>query len=189
MDLSETDFLNFTRGSEKSFEKFFHQYYKTLVSFAMRYGLSDMEAEDVVLETFHSIWEIRKEIKSSSGLHSLCFTTVKNKSLNIIRNTRNRNRILEEQAGIQEEEEEFYDYIMQEEIHRLLDETIANLPGQCRQVIQLLLAGKSLDEIAAKMGISINSVKTYRLRAIQTFREVFKDYPLLLFFIMTKLDF
>lgn len=55
MIISEKHFQQFVKGNEKSFETIFCQYYKTLVSYAMRHDLELMEAEDIVLETFHHI--------------------------------------------------------------------------------------------------------------------------------------
>ena len=55
MVISEKHFQQFIKGDEKSFESIFCQYYKTLVSYAMRHDLELMEAEDVVLEIFHHI--------------------------------------------------------------------------------------------------------------------------------------
>ena len=60
MIISEKHFQQFVKGNEKSFETIFCQYYKTLVSYAMRHDLELMEAEDIVLETFHHIWQIRE---------------------------------------------------------------------------------------------------------------------------------
>ena len=75
---------------------------------------------------------------------------------------------------------------MEEEMSRLLDEAINQLPKQCEQVIVGLLEGKSLQELADKMQISINSAKTYKLRAIQTLRSLLKDTPFLLLIILIR---
>ncbi len=74
MTITEKDFGGFIKGDEKSFEIIFRQYYKTLVSFAMHYGLEQMEAEDVVIEVMHRIWEKRTEVQSAAALNSLFFT-------------------------------------------------------------------------------------------------------------------
>lgn len=187
MTIKENDFQGFIQGCEKSFEVIFRQYYKTLVSFSMRYGLEQMEAEDVVLEVVHHIWEIREEVKSPAALNALFYTSVRNRTVNVARNLKNRERII----GNQEqnvEEEEFYDYLMEEEVSRLLDEAIHTLPPQCRQVVLLLLHGKSTAEIAQEMGVSVNSVKTYKLRAIEMLRCQLAYYPLLLWVVMLRLE-
>ena len=183
MIISEKHFRQFVEGDEKSFEVIFCQYYKTLVSYVMRYDLEFMEAEDIVLEIFHRIWQIRKKLKSPAALHTLLFTATRNRTLNVSRNKKNRQNIIKNYITL-EEEEETRDYIMEEEMSRLLDQAINKLPKQCEQVIIGLLRGKVLQQIADEMQISINSAKTYKLRAIQTLRSLLKDPPFLILIIM-----
>ena len=83
-------------------------------------------------------------------------------------------------------EEESQDYLMEEEMSRLLNEAINQLPKQCEQVIIGILEGKSLQEIADNMQISVNSAKTYKLRAIQSLRSLLKDTPFLLLIILIR---
>lgn len=187
MNITDKDFMGFVKGHEKSFETIFRQYYKTLVSFSMRYGLEQMEAEDVVIEVVHHIWEIRKEVKSPAALNTLLYTSVRNRTVNVLRNLRNRERIIGEQ-GNKDEEDVFYDYLMEEEISRLLDEAINALPPQCRQVVLLLLLGKSTAEIAGEMNVSVNTVKTYKMRAIEILRISLSHHPLLLWMIMIRMN-
>lgn len=187
MMIQEKDFQGFVKGKEKSFEVIFCQYYKTLVSFAMRYDLEQMEAEDVVIEVIHHIWEIRREVKSPAALHSLFYTAVRNRAINVNRNLKNREKILCDHPAMEEEEE--LDYLMEEEITRLLDEAVADLPPQCRQVVMLLMSGKSVTEIADIMDISANTVKTYKLRAIELLKVSLQDYPSILCLILFRMGF
>lgn len=180
MVISDTDFRQFVDGNEKSFEKIFSQYHKTLVSYSMRHELELMEAEDVVLEVFHHIWQIRKELKSPSALHTLLFTATRNRTLTVIRNLKRRQRIVDENYALPEVNEEPRDYLIEEEMSRLLDEGISKLPKQCAFVILGLFAGKTIQELAVEMQISVNTAKTYKLRAIQSLRELLKEHPFLI---------
>ena len=186
MVISERHFQQFIKGDEKSFESIFCQYYKTLVSYAMRHDLELMEAEDVVLEIFHHIWQIREELKSPAALHSLLFTATRNRTLNVARNLKNRQKIINENYSEQEETEEVYDYLIEEEMSRLLDEAVSQLPKQCELIIVGLLAGKTLQEIAGEMQISVNTAKTYKLRAIQSLGKLLKDIPFLVLLILIR---
>ncbi len=185
MYISNEHFQQFVAGNEKSFEVIFCQYYKTLVSYVMRHDLELMEAEDVVVETFHHIWQIREELKSPAALHSLLFTATHNRALNIRRNIQNRQR-LEMENIVPEKEEEIQDFLMEEEMSRLLDIAISKLPRQCGQVILGVLDGKSLQEIADAMKLSINSVKTYKLRAIELLRKLLSDIPFLMLMVLIQ---
>lgn len=190
MQIKEKIFQGFVEGREKSFEIIFRQYYKTLVSFSVRHGVMQMEAEDLVLETLHHIWEIRHDIKSPAALHVLLYTSVRNRTLTVLRDIRNHCRIIEEnqeQLNDIEPEKRLYDFIRQEEIVRILDEAMEHLTPQCRKVVTALLEGKTIAEIAKEMAISVNSVKTYRLRALEMLRGILKNYPLIVILIINRL--
>lgn len=192
MLIKEKDFQGFVRGREKSFETIFHQYYTTLVSFAMRFGLEEMEAEDIVIEILHRIWERREKMKSSAALHVLLYTSVRNRVFTSLRNLHNRNRILGEHGDKEEDEEAekaFYDRLRQEEMVQIWDRVLQELTPQCRQVVLGLLDGKSVAEIAKEMAVTVNSVKTYKLRAIEVLRHALKNYPLLLWSILIQLEY
>lgn len=191
MQIQEKDFQGFVKGHEKSFETIFHQYYTTLVSFAMRFGLKEMEAEDVVIETMYHFWEIRKEIKSPAALHVLFYTSVRNRVLTLLRDIRNHNRIIEENWDKLlelETERAFYELIRREEMGRIWSCAIEELPPQCKQVVLRLLEGKTVVEIAHEMSVSVNSVKTYKLRAVEILRRLLKNYPYLLMLIFMRLN-
>ena len=108
------------------------------------------------------------------------------KRSNVLRNLQNRKRLLEENYR-PEEEEEPRDYVAEEEMSRLLDEAVAQLTGQCKVVVTDLLKGKSLQEIADEMGVSVNTVKTYKARAIDALKDLLRDSPYLLLTILIRI--
>ena len=168
------------------FDDCFRRHYRALCYFATRYLKDAMEAEDVVIEMFHHVWQIRQEIESPAALHTLLYTATRNRSLNVLRNLQNRKRLLEENYR-PEEEEEPRDYVAEEEMSRLLDEAVAQLTGQCKVVVTDLLKGKSLQEIADEMGVSVNTVKTYKARAIDALKDLLRDSPYLLLTILIRI--
>ena len=135
MVISEKHFQQFIKGDEKSFESIFCQYYKTLVSYAMRHDLELMEAEDVVLEIFHHIWQIRKELKSPAALHSLLFTATKNRTLNVARNLEEPPKTYLGEFSVERRRREPGLLDGRKKMSRLLNEAINQLPKQCEQVI------------------------------------------------------
>ncbi|MDE6452522.1 MAG: sigma-70 family RNA polymerase sigma factor, partial [Odoribacter sp.] len=149
------------------------------------YGLEQMEAEDVVIEVIHHIWEIRTKVKSPASLYVFFFTAVQNRTMNVLRNLKNRNRIIQSQEQMGEE---FYDYVTEEEITRLLDEAVKALPDKCRTVVLMVLQGNTSAEIARAMNISVNTVKTYKMRAVELLRGRLADNPLILLVILFRLD-
>ena len=174
MFITENDYRGFVAGKEKSFERIFFRYYR-------------MEAEDIALDVLHYVWEIRAGVMSAAALHTLIYTAMRHRVLNHIRDEKIHRRILQEHWETREDEE-FYDHVMDEEMCRILHEAISKLPTQSRHVILFVLQGKSVAEIAEQLSISINSVKTYKLRAINSLRESLKNYPLVLLALLSLLE-
>ena len=61
--------------------------------------------------------------------------------------------------------------IMEEELYRLLFDTIDELPEKCRNIFLLHLEGKGNEEIALLLKLSVLTVKTQKKRAMQFIRE------------------
>ena len=59
----------------------------------------------------------------------------------------------------------------EEEVYRLLFRAIDKLPTRCREIFLLHMDGKKNEEIATALGISIETVKTQKKRAIQSIKE------------------
>ncbi len=68
--------------NSKAFEIIFHEYYKSLCSFSMRFLKSKEQAKDSVSEVFFKLWKNRKAITISTSLRAYLFIAVRNQCLN-----------------------------------------------------------------------------------------------------------
>lgn len=73
---------------------------------------------------------------------------------------------------------------MEEEVHALIYETIKGLSVQSRRVVLMTMEGYSNPEIAEKLQISPNTVKTLKLRAYRTLRERLSGVHWLMFLLL-----
>ena len=73
---------------------------------------------------------------------------------------------------------------MLNELETLLEQTLAKLPTEYRIAFEMSrMEGKSMDEIAETMGVSVRTVERYRNKALDILKKELKDYlPFLLFF-------
>ena len=74
----------------------------------------------------------------------------------------------------------YVDAVIQEEASRMVYEEILKLSEVGRQVMVLALEGYSNDEIAEKLGISVNTVRTHKARAYQYLRGRLNELRILL---------
>ena len=62
-------------------------------------------------------------------------------------------------------------FIIEEEVERILLKTQENLPPKCKRIFILAIQGKSNDEIAKELNISVNTVKTQKKIAYRTLKD------------------
>ncbi len=150
----------------------YEQRYVDLVNFVT--GMVDRHdvAEDLVQELFTRLWE--KGVNMSQLTEGYLFTSVKNAAIDYLRRAEMENRYAE-QAERTESEAAEWEEQLDEEVMTLLFKEIDKLPERCREIFLLHLDGYSNDEIAARMNLSVLTVKTQKKRAMKKLREYFDN--------------
>lgn len=138
--------------------------------FAMRRVEQLEVAEDIVQETFITVWESKKTYNSYQGFKAYLYELVQNKCTNYLKHRAVEDKYVSYVKVTEEEVDGDYD-LMQEEIYRELYIAIRELPGKCRRVFELHLEGKKNDEIAEILGISVLTVKSHKQNAIHFLKE------------------
>lgn len=166
------EFYNFRRiESEdmKAFEGLFMDLYSSLCSVADHYLGDEASSKDIAQEAFIKLWDKREEFHSIISVKSYLYATVRNLSLNYIRDNRKNCKI----RGVLPEidDSDFKSVIIEEETIRALYAAIDKLPAQTSRIVQMSLKGIKNQEIAEKLGISVNSVKTLKYNAFHTLRK------------------
>jgi len=152
----------------------YQRYYKPLVLFAMRFMDDQMAAEDVVEDVMVAVYERSTPFSSVPVLQAYLCNAVRNRALNHVKHQ----SVHERYASDVVTEREAYDvhpldspadFVEQQYVS--LFQAMDALPARCREVMLLLVEGKSNAEIAEVLRLSIETVKTHRKRAIRMLRE------------------
>lgn len=140
-----------------------------MCSVADRYLCDEMQSKDIAQEAFIKLWDKREEFADIVSIKSYLYITVRNLSLNYIRD--HRKGI--DMPGILPDcpESDFKSLIIEEEAIRQLYAAIDRLPAQTAKVIRLSLKGLKNQKIAEELDISVNSVKTLKYNAFRTMRK------------------
>ena len=177
---SNNFFENFTYGSEQTFHNLFCKHYADLVTYAYHF-IKDFEtSEDLVQEFFVNFWFKKKFENIHSSVESYMFRSVKNACLNYIRNNKSRNikhnnmmkgiDLYDEKSDIEEQDFE------------IVYKAIQRLPEQRKRIFMLCFFNKlKYHEVAVKLNISINTVRTQMRRAFKSLREYLNTNSLNLF--------
>lgn len=169
--------------SKKDFDDYFRAYYRALCYFARRYLKDPDLAEDTVQEVFVRILEEKMTFQSEEHLRRFLYTAVRNSCLNQKRLTEIHENVLNK---VKEEspdaDDNLFNGIVRSEVYRLILKAVEELPTECGRIFRMAyIEGLDNEEIAAQLGISVNTVKVQKNKAKIRLREKLKDlYPLAL---------
>ncbi|MDR1719536.1 MAG: RNA polymerase sigma-70 factor [Dysgonamonadaceae bacterium] len=156
----------------EAYRTLYDDYYAALVVYVSSITGSDEAAEDIVQELFVSIWEKQVVFTSYPAFKSYLYRFVKNAAFDYLRHQDVENRYAGYITDESSDEEVFDETEMhREEEYRLLFKAIDELPARCREIFLMSLEGKKNREIAVELQISIDTVKTQKLRAMRHLRQ------------------
>ena len=172
-------------GDKTAFELLFKFYYPGLVIFASNIIVNRDEAEEIVQDFFVRIWEHRENIRSESTLKSYLFTSVKNRSINYLKNAQVKQNVIEELKKQMESEMRYNpDVYVDTELQRRLKNAFTKLPPRTSEIFTLSrFKGFSNDEIANELGLSKRTVETQVSNALKILRKELREYMTLLLFL------
>jgi RNA polymerase sigma-70 factor (family 1) len=153
------------QGDKQVFRDYYDLYNKRLYSFAFQYLKSRELAEDAVQDIFLKLWVHRREVNSS--IKGFLFTSVRNHVLNMIRNNKSKmlKKIQLEQQRKQTDNRTENE-VLYSEYQKILTRTLEELPDGKREIFELkTYQGLSNEEIAAKLDITIHTVKSQYYQA------------------------
>ena len=159
------------------FKEIFEEFFPSMCVYAQGF-LNDFEkAKDAVHDSFLKIWESDYKYTTHYELKKYLYSSVRNKCIDFIRRENLQNKYNENYKVIEDVfSTEFYkNAVIKEEVYSHLTKAISTLPPQSRKILELNLQGLRNKEIAQELNISINTLKTLKLSAYKTIRNLLKD--------------
>ena len=185
--------LKIRGGDIFAFEKLFKKYYKNLCLFAEYYVREKAMAEEIVGNFFTNLWDKRKKVEVKESVKSYFFKSIYNQCIKYLEHLKVMKKYEDYARNILENKELFSpssdNYplanLISKEIEEEIENAINQLPEKCREIFCLCrFENMSYEEVALKLNISINTIRTQMSRALEKLRESLKDYlPLLLILI------
>ena len=189
-DLSDSDLFSLLQqGNKNAFTVIYQKYNEALYALSYRYLMDGHMAEDAVQHVFVKLWEFHTKLDVTLSLKNYLYTMTKNYVLNQIRNHNNaivHNYRMYQTEDFQTYEDELHNAIENKETLALFYDAINKLPEQKRMVCLMKLEGKfSNRDIADKMNISINTVKTHYAQALKMLKQHLGRFLILIFIILS----
>ncbi len=177
-----------TQGDQFSFGLVFHLYYPRLFRFAFHYLNEEEASKDIVQDVFTSVWDEKEKMAGVKNLSSWLYTIAKNLCMKKIDHLRVKQKHADElkyrylnviQLALSELDTS---PVIFDEISRIMDQTLRQLPSQGRQIFELSrFENKKNAEIAAELNLSVKTVEAHITRALKDLRKALRHYlPLFL---------
>lgn len=174
-----------TSGDYEAFEELVRRYESSVYHLALKITRSPEEAEEVLQETFLSVFENLKDFRGDSSFKTWLYRIATNFALMKLRKSQkidslneplnvNGDEIPKDVEDWSENPEGKYE---QEELKEILKSAMDSLPEIYRTVFLLRdVEGMSNQEVADILGLSLPAVKSRALRARLQLREVLAPY-------------
>ena len=139
-------------------------------------------AKEIVQDSFINLWDKRQNIDISKPVKTYLTTSIRNKCLNYLRDTKKFNtEIILSDVLFQEVDFEQSDKLIEKELSNRINSVIDELPEKCKEIFLLnRFENLKYKEIAKKKDISIKTVESQMSKALKHLRERLKDYLILL---------
>jgi len=192
MEYSHQQLINgIKQGDVAAFEELYKQYYIFLCLIAEHIVRNPSDAEEIVSDVFVKLWNIREKIEIITSIKAYLVKAVHNTSINFLERSKISDKLTDcldnsDYKLLAWDSDYPLGQLYEKEIMNILDRGINTLPDACRQIF-ILSRNENMkySEIADKLGISVNTVKTQMKIALVRLREILKDYlMILLFFIV-----
>lgn len=162
----------FATDKERAFRRLYDTYYRALCLYAVQITGQVITAEDVVQGVFVDFYDRSQYTQITTSLHAYLFQAVRFAAYTKVQ----QNHFF----PLEQVEEQSYspidEYYDEEHLllrrRRILDE-LKQLPEQeYKVVVGIVLRGKRYKEVAAELGISVNTVKTHLSRGLKALRQL-----------------
>lgn len=149
-------------SNQFAFRRLFDQYKNKVYSFALKFVLDKMRAEEITQIVFIKVWDNRSSINPEACIDTYLYVITKNACFDHLRKLKNDQKLREGfLRNYRAEIENGADSLIYSELVSNTEQIIAQLPPKQQKVyVMAKLDQKSYDEIAKSMNISKNTVKT-----------------------------
>jgi RNA polymerase sigma-70 factor (ECF subfamily) len=160
---------------EQRFKILFERFRKPVHDYARTITGSHEVAEEIVQEVFIRLWGKKGSYDEIENIDYYIFRIARNECMRYFKKAAVETHLFRDlQKRMTAENNNITEYINYKETEALLDKAIASLSPQRQKVYQLSRRqGLRIEEIAAEMKISYNTVRNHLVEAIRQIRQYF----------------
>ena len=182
----KTDKIIKLKGRKRgySFDQCFEQMFPGMCIYAEKYLEQSYIVKDIVQDIFIKLWEVFSDFDSEIAIKAYLYRSIRNAIINYVEHLRVGDKYNKRKLAEINSEQNFLSQIIEQETHRIIYQAIEELPEKRKQIILLSINGFSNSEIAKKLDISINTIKTQKSEAYKRLRKSLKNIYSLIEYLM-----
>lgn len=157
-----------------AFEQIYELYWSDLYNYAYNILRDKGVCEEIIQETFFSMWTKREQLQISHSLKSYLFTAVKFQTINYIRSEKVKRDYAANYASFKKMN---FDNSNEEHMHLtdlkgLIENEVSKLPEKCQEIFRMSRnEHQSIKNIADLMNISHKTVENQLTKALRQLRS------------------
>lgn len=167
-------------NDEQAFEECYKKYFVRLYRFCFSIVHQKAPAEDIVHDVFMQLWKKRAASSSIRNLEVYLYVSVKNLSLNYLRNTSSR---IVDIVDIAERSHEYIQFnadpetlLVHSEAVKKLTAAIRDLPPRCKLIFKLVREdGLKYKDVALLLDLSVKTVEAQLSIAMKRLLRAMED--------------
>jgi RNA polymerase sigma-70 factor (family 1) len=169
-----------SQGSNAAFREIYSRYYDTIYGLGKLYLKDPVIAEDVVQTVFLRLWERRAQLPSLGSFTDWFYTVTRHELLETLRKQSaadNYRQYIKTRFQEGVDPHEGQSDVIDSVTFELIQEAIGQLTSQQQTAFRLQREkGMSYEQIAAQMGIAVNTVRRHLYLAMQSIRAYVRDH-------------
>lgn len=179
-------------GDEKAYKYLYDRHYVLLCKFANELLEDPFLAETIVGDLIFHLWEIREQLNITISLRSYLMRSIRNRCYNYMRQEHERYEIPLSKLSTYslddytQNNEHPLGILLERELEDEIVQSIENLRDECKRVFKMSrFMRKKNEEIAAELGLSVNTVKYHIKNALACLHKDLGKYLMsfLVFFV------
>ncbi|MGE6219403.1 RNA polymerase sigma factor [Nubsella zeaxanthinifaciens] len=179
--LSTKQINDFREGNEIAFKEIYVLFSPKVYAFAYSFLKDQLQSEEIVQETFLSLWENRGKFDADKVLEPYLFTIAKRQILDQLRKVISTKKLRENLlTSIITQHNDTENQVIFADMLSFANKAINELPKQQQLVFRLSrMEGLSYDEIADRLGLSKNTVKNHLIVAAKKLKTCFDNQEII----------
>lgn len=161
------------------FKRLLLPYHKLLYSIALRISGNEMDAEDIVQETYIRLWKQRDKLEAITNAKAYAVTTLRHVCFDSLASRPPDGTVTQLDDSVPEPmaDRDTASDIEHRETSALVHEIIDRLPSPQREILEMRdLEDMPYDRIEQATGLSQGNIRVTLFRARRQFKELLKSY-------------